>query len=153
MKGQSAFELLSTYGWALLLIAVVASTIAYLGLVSPSDYLNENCQLGAEFGCEDYALILNSTNSTTVIALRNKNAEPVKPVSSIICEYKNSTSIVTFDSYLMPGEIRQFNCTGPIQDWTVGEKRKVNFKIIYYLNKTTPGIPRATNGFIFGEVK
>jgi hypothetical protein len=36
MKGQTITELLYTYGWAILIILIVAGTLAYYGLYLPS---------------------------------------------------------------------------------------------------------------------
>jgi hypothetical protein len=39
MKGQTAVEYLMTYGWAILIILIVAGVLAYYGIFSPSGFL------------------------------------------------------------------------------------------------------------------
>ena len=39
MKGQTAIEYLMTYGWAILIILIVAGVLAYYGIFSPSSFL------------------------------------------------------------------------------------------------------------------
>jgi hypothetical protein len=39
MKGQTAIEYLMTYGWAILIILIVAGVLAYYGIFAPSSFL------------------------------------------------------------------------------------------------------------------
>jgi hypothetical protein len=39
MKGQTAVEYLMTYGWAILIILIVAGVLAYYGIFAPSGFL------------------------------------------------------------------------------------------------------------------
>ena len=39
MKGQTAIEYLMTYGWAILIILIVAGVLAYYGIFAPSGFL------------------------------------------------------------------------------------------------------------------
>ena len=40
MKGQTAVEYLMTYGWAILIILIVAGVLAYYGIFSPAGFLS-----------------------------------------------------------------------------------------------------------------
>ena len=53
---QSAIEYLSTYSWALLILAVVLGVMAMLGLFNPSSHPTIGCLLQAGFSCESYRL-------------------------------------------------------------------------------------------------
>jgi len=39
MKGQTAIEYLMTYGWAILIILIVAGVLAYYGIFAPAGFL------------------------------------------------------------------------------------------------------------------
>ena len=41
MKGQTAIEYLLTYGWAILIILIVAGVLAYYGIFAPKGFLSE----------------------------------------------------------------------------------------------------------------
>jgi hypothetical protein len=40
-KGETAIELLMTYGWAILIILIVAGVLAYYGIFSPRGFLEK----------------------------------------------------------------------------------------------------------------
>lgn len=47
-KGQTAMEYLMTYGWAILIILIVAGVLAYYGVFSPSGFLGPSARGFAE---------------------------------------------------------------------------------------------------------
>lgn len=61
MKGQAATEFLMTYGWALLVVLVAISALAYFGVMSPSKFLPEKCMLSPGYQCVDYLITTNSS--------------------------------------------------------------------------------------------
>lgn len=54
--GQAAIEFLITYGWAFLAVLVALGAFSYLGLLSPSAFLPEKCEIIAGFSCTDFQL-------------------------------------------------------------------------------------------------
>lgn len=52
MKGQAAMEYLMTYGWALLVLAIVIGLIISSGIFSPSYLISEECNLGPKIPCQ-----------------------------------------------------------------------------------------------------
>jgi hypothetical protein len=67
-KSQSAMEYLTTYGWAIIIIAVVLTALFELGLFNPGSFVNTTCTFPANFGC--ITAVLYSTNSTLIINLQ-----------------------------------------------------------------------------------
>ena len=53
LKQQSAMEYLMTYGWAILIIAVVLSVLFYLGVFSGSSFLPNACIASSGFLCSN----------------------------------------------------------------------------------------------------
>ncbi len=53
-RGQAALEFLTTYGWAFLVILIMISALAYFGVLNPSQFLPERCNMAKEFSCRDY---------------------------------------------------------------------------------------------------
>lgn len=54
MHAQAAIEFLTTYGWALLVIAIVLVALGWLGVFSPQNIVQEHCQFPVgTFECND----------------------------------------------------------------------------------------------------
>ena len=56
LKAQSAMEYLMTYGWAILIIAVVLGALFSLGVFSGSSLLGTSCVAGPGFYCQNPVL-------------------------------------------------------------------------------------------------
>ena len=87
-KMQSAMEYLTTYGWAILVIAIVLALLYELGLFSPSTYVHTSCVLEADFGCLSSAM---ATNGLLTINIQ-QSTEGTINVTSIGCNEQPSTS-------------------------------------------------------------
>lgn len=73
MRGQSAVEYLITYGWAILLLAIVIAGLFASGVLTPSYFISEECYLGPNLPC-DFQLYRDSAEpENTVISLRFTN--------------------------------------------------------------------------------
>jgi len=55
-RGQSAMEYLITYGWALLILLAVLTTLYSMGLFRPSRYMPEECVFQPGFTCSSFIL-------------------------------------------------------------------------------------------------
>ncbi|MBN2459785.1 hypothetical protein JXB28_05865 [Candidatus Woesearchaeota archaeon] len=60
-KAQAALEFLTTYGWAFLVILVMIGALAYFGILSPSRFLPERCNVGPEFSCDEHQVLSAGT--------------------------------------------------------------------------------------------
>lgn len=60
-KAQAALEFLMTYGWAILVVLVVISALAYFGVLNPTILLPERCTLQLGLGCKNYLVLDNNT--------------------------------------------------------------------------------------------
>ncbi|MBW3019796.1 hypothetical protein KY334_00735 [Candidatus Woesearchaeota archaeon] len=91
MKGQAATEFLMTYGWALLVVLIAISALAYFGVMSPSKFLPEKCMLSPGYQCVDYII---TTNSSKMI-VKNGAGENILVTNLKIgeCEGNFSTQI------------------------------------------------------------
>ena len=57
VRGQASLEFLMTYGWAILVVLVVISSLAYFGVLNPQQFLPRKCQFGQGFICIDHQLL------------------------------------------------------------------------------------------------
>lgn len=72
-RAQSAMEYLITYGWAIIIIAIVLTALFELGLFTPP--VSTACVFPADFGCVSSTLY--SGNSTVVINVQQNTASSV----------------------------------------------------------------------------
>ena len=63
-KAQAAMEFLMTYGWAILVVLIAISALAYFGVLNPSRFLPESCTLVPGMSCVDFKV---DTSSATLV--------------------------------------------------------------------------------------
>lgn len=86
MRLQSAIEYLTTYGWALLVIAVVMA--AFFVLVNPTQSVTPQCVLPAGLSCTTFYM---ATNGLLSITLLQTTQTPIN-VTTIGCNSINTVS-------------------------------------------------------------
>ena len=91
-KGQGALEYLMTYGWALLVIVVVAAALFALGVLNPATYQQKRCNGFQYFQYVDQKL--NATNFT--IQLQNSNQEVI--IKTVIFAGDSPTTFTVKDA-------------------------------------------------------
>ena len=55
-KAQAAMEFLMTYGWAILVVLIVISVLAYFGVLKPGGLLPEKCTFPVSISCLDQSV-------------------------------------------------------------------------------------------------
>lgn len=158
MRAQASLEFLVTYGWAIALIVVTLSWIAYMGFTSPTDFAGDDCRMSGEFGCEDAKLSAPSklTASEASFVLRNLQPEKIS-VQDVIVEYDSQeftcTRFQNLDgsdlTVVRSGEEFEVLCDDDDLLLPEGEKAKISFTITY--NKSA-GFPRKASGEVVGLV-
>ena len=78
-RGQAAMEFLMTYGWAIMVVLVAISALAYFGVLSPDKFLPNKCFLEAGIGCTDFKV---QEDSVTLV-LQNGKGEDIT-ISEIV---------------------------------------------------------------------
>ena len=102
---QSAFEYLVTYGWALLILALVLVILFYFTSV-PSKVVPNTCQFTTGAFCEDIVLGSVATTHATVVAFiaTNMRKYPVmNPALTIVQNGVNSTPVACSPDFVLPG--------------------------------------------------
>ncbi|MEM4065965.1 MAG: hypothetical protein QXV17_03780 [Candidatus Micrarchaeaceae archaeon] len=112
LKAQSAMEYLMTYGWAILIIAVVLGAIFTLGLFSPSTFAGTECLLPAGFGCTSAQL---SSSGVLTITITQSTNDPIN-ITAIGCNTQQTTANMqapyappSNQIYMQPGKSYTFN--------------------------------------------
>jgi len=76
-KGQAATEFLMTYGWALLVVLIAISALAFFGVLSPDRFLPSKCTVDPGFACVDWKV----EGNTTQLVLKNSIGEDLTGVN------------------------------------------------------------------------
>jgi len=74
-RGQAAFEFLMTYGWALLVVLVALSALAFFGVFSQGGFLPDQCLMFAGFNCISY--YASSSADQLLLTFKNGLAYPM----------------------------------------------------------------------------
>ena len=104
-RGQSALEYLITYGWALLLVAIVASFL-YLYVIAPSAIVPSQCSFASGMQCNDLVLGMNSTTRASELAIYATNAQPYpieNPMLYVNINGANTTAVPCKPNYVLAG--------------------------------------------------
>ena len=104
-RGQSAMEYLITYGWAILLVAIIVSLL-YLYVVVPHIIVPSSCSFVSGAYCNDIVLGSNAITHATKIGLFLTNTQPypiANPVLYANINGANTTQYLCKPSFIFPG--------------------------------------------------
>src|SRR3989338_5866650 len=87
-KGQAAMEYLMTYGWAILIVIIVAAALWALGVFNPSTWTQAAATGFAGFGVPNGGWQVNSTGA--LVVLKNSAGANVR-VTAITATYGSNT--------------------------------------------------------------
>ena len=91
-KAQAAMEFLMTYGWAILVVLLSISALAYFGVLDPAKYLPSTCTLDPGLACVDFKV--DGTDNEITLVIRNGMGEDLNPFNiSIGGECNGSANI------------------------------------------------------------
>ena len=102
---QSALEYLTTYGWAILIIAVIVA-ILYLYISAPSQIATNSCNFVNGAYCNDLILATNTVSHTTIAAFFLTNSQPYPindPVLYAQVDSKNSSAFQCSPTFVLAG--------------------------------------------------
>ena len=91
IPGQAAMEYLTTYGWAILIIAVVL-ILLYVFVSSPYSVAPQKCIVSSGIYCNDIVFGSNAVASKVVFLLSNSQQYPLNS-PSIIVNAQNSGNV------------------------------------------------------------
>ncbi|MDO8339663.1 MAG: hypothetical protein Q7T16_03325 [Candidatus Burarchaeum sp.] len=127
-RGQAAMEFLSTYGWAVLIIALVLAALLWLGVFNVQQGIPERCTFQAGLDCSDVRITVAGTGfgpaSLSQITLQNKMTNTI-----YICQFgcTNDLQSALDDAivpFVTPSECAQPAAT-PIAVLQLGQKQTI----------------------------
>lgn len=151
-KSQAAFEFLTTYGWAMLLIIITIGALSYFGIFNPMKFLPDRCNLGTEFACREYSAKINGLNFRV-----SNNIGQAIIIDSIDVEADNGpidcTSTVIGSAWDSgEAKIIPLVCDFPKNVLVSGQKEKFSLKISYHNSKSTAAFTKSVDGEVFTSI-
>ena len=86
MRAQNAIELLITYGWAILIIAIALAALFYFGVFNPQNSVGTSCIINQAFQCSNIQL---STSGLLTFTLLQDGYQQVN-ITGIGCSENSS---------------------------------------------------------------
>ena len=172
-RGQAAMEFLMTYGWALLIVLVAIGALAYLGVLNPTRFIPEQCDMAPGIGCNAHKADSSgdaktsdgmATTERVYLILQNGLGQSLGPVGAdsgakitlgpvtvggaIVCTTGNEAFAAP---QWIDGSVEEltFACDTPDTAWAVGDKLKATMTLSY----TAGGIARTKQGQLVTTVE
>jgi len=155
MRSQAALEYLLTYGWAILIVIIVGSSLYGLGVFSPGTWTGKRTTGFAQFQIIDWTLQSEDSddpgNLTVVFANRLGKTVNVTDITAI---YKNKECHFSFSSFnLGPNTqaIRSAQCDSAWGNLSY----RASYSIILDIKYVDPdsGLSHIDSGTLFGAAE
>jgi hypothetical protein len=147
-RGQAALEYIVTYGWGFLVIVVVLGVLAYFGLLSPSRYVPQRCDFGAQMQCVDYKL----QNGNVYVQFRNNFGDDIVIQSIYLFDSRSPATVSVTSPVVTAGNVSNiFTVSAPAATLARGDR--VNVPVIVSFARNIAGSPsHNVTGEIFATV-
>jgi hypothetical protein len=150
MKGQTAVEYLMTYGWAILIILIVAGVLAYYGIFAPAGFLGPTARGFGQVQVLNPWAVASTGAVTLNLANRVGGAINITSVAMTI-DTNPYTCTPTADLTIAAGEDEVFTCAaGPITGATTGGSYSATLVISYRYPADAATADFSTSGTITG---
>jgi len=136
-KAQSAMEYLMTYGWAILIIAVVLGALFSLGVFSGSSLLGTSCIATPGFLCQNPLL---STSGTLTATIGQENGYTAYNAYFYVSPQTSGVGTTGFPTTV-------FQCTSPTPGTNLGSGQTVTISCSTGLS--SPTIGTSFSGYIW----
>jgi len=90
MKGQAAMEFILTYGWAIIVVLLMISALAYVGVLNPQNFLPSKCLFNAGLGCNDHVIFDDGSGIKVTLILTNNFGSPISVSDINITDLDNN---------------------------------------------------------------
>ncbi|MBI4441377.1 hypothetical protein HY639_04360 [Candidatus Woesearchaeota archaeon] len=150
MKGQAAFEFMMTYGWAIIAVLSLVGVLGYFGLLSPTAFLPERCEIVVGFSCADSQVTTNAVTLHLVNTLGEKafisKIEIVNPETlDILCTWQPPAAKEVRNGERVEQQIPCTKATG-----LPNAKANLRMKIAYA--KGVPEFAHTLTGVLYARV-
>jgi hypothetical protein len=154
--GQAALEFLMTYGWALLMIAILIGAIAYFGVLNPKDLISDRCTFNPEIECIDFSL--NGEDNTLRLLLQNNVGELITLSSISLVSLDSKDLVCTIPSLPITWQFTQSkqliftDCNYDEAGYPIGKSAKISIDLTYYPVRSGTDFKKTAQGEIIGKI-
>ncbi len=157
LRIQSAMEYLTTYSWAILIIAIVFAALFALGVFSPLNFISTQCVLPAGFSCTSIFL---SGNGLMSINLLQATPQTIN-VTALSCNANNTFTHMQVPVNPPTNQIRMqiganytfnFFCYAGSSIYTANPGYFFNGYLIINYTETASGFPHTASGRVIAKV-
>ncbi|MDP2749354.1 MAG: hypothetical protein Q8O89_00805 [Nanoarchaeota archaeon] len=109
-RGQAALEFMMTYGWAILVVIIAISALAYFGVMKSDRFLPDSCLVGPGIGCLSH----KATTDTLTVVLQNSLGQDIliTNVAVTSCSYTTATTLKNGDKATLTFTSCSFGSSG-----------------------------------------
>lgn len=125
-RAQAAMEFLMTYGWAVLIILVAVSALAYFGILNSDKFLPERCLMPPGIACLGH----KATTSAVTVVLQNGLGSDITIDTIGISVSGSSICSISPGSSLQNGDKATYTVTS-CSTGTSGNKFKGDVNFVY----------------------
>ncbi len=145
-RAQAAMEFLMTYGWAILVVLIAISALAYFGVLNPSRFLPESCTLVPGMSCVDFKA--DSTTNLTTLVIQNGMGQDLNTFRVNMTGYActENSSLGTFND----ADKQTFSITCNDLSGKSGQRLKED--IVIYFNSSA-GITHTETGQLITKIE
>ena len=145
-KGQSTLEYLITYGWAILIIVVIAAILWYFGVFNPSRWAGKQATGFSRFVVDDF--VVNTSGGLTLV-LGSKEDKRIQNVNVTVL-FGNGT-VRDWDnvSSMGPGSAYTFHIDNATDPGSVGDSYRLSVRILY----TKGSLSHSDEGTLIGTME
>jgi hypothetical protein len=151
-RGQAAMEYIVTYGWAFLVILVAIGALAYFGVINPSRWVADRCDLGTQLECVDYQL---DSAGAINLYLRNNFGKDITISEAVVRKDDGSLSNPTgfVSASILAGQTGQITIPNLDGYLKKGEKQQVVVQVQFFKTGPPPGSAHNLTGIIYAMAK
>lgn len=142
-------EVLTSYGWMILVLGVVAGALTYMGVFDSTQYLPQQCDLGFDFSCERFIIL---DNGTVRIEATNQAGKPLI-IESFTCIYSEKDSHTTpYNKNWGPTETVRLECN-PYTPPGLNPDERANIDVRLEYRKKDGGFTKSQEGRVATNVR
>lgn len=145
-KGQSTLEYLITYGWAILILVVVASILWYLGIFNPSRWIGSQSIGFSKFVVNDFTV--NSAGKLTLV-FASKEDRAIQNVNVTIIYSNDTVRAWNTTGTMSPGREYTLTIANATDAGNVGDSFNLKVRIKYTKNT----LPHSDDGTLIGAIE
>jgi hypothetical protein len=145
-RSQAALEFLMTYGWAILVVLIVISALAYFGVLNPQRMLPSRCTMPTGFSCQNF-VAHQAGNNITLNVINGMGLSVIVTNITLLPQGTNPVC-TTLSPTLNNGRETQLTFSCPGLSALSGGDQKYRWDIVmqYYASDSTSTFTKTIKG-------